>query len=571
MNCVECRDNLVARIEGLLEPEQERQCREHLESCAECRAEAAALGRLQQRLEAGGTTAAAVALVEPVMQRVRGAQTKPERMTFMKTLTNHRWGFGLGALASAAAVVVLLGVLAPSNVRAKAVDVLSRGAQVMAKLTSVHLRGQLRASPADNFGSISPDIGFCSIELWKQFEPEPKWRIEKPQRVIVMDGQSTVMLIRPGSTAVKLPQATPAAFDTGWLHRIADLSNTITNELKNALAHGWDLRLVEQNGADGRLKSIVTVQTKSGIPADDYVKNAFIDAADTRRVYRFDAQSGLLEAVQVYLVRPAGEVEIFELTQVDYNQPIATDTWNLQMPTDVSWAQLPQDLPRLPDNERYASMTAQQAARAFFEACGREDWTEAAKFMSPINDRVKKYLGGLELISLGEPFTSQAASGEFVPYEIKLRSQEFNVRVSNANAAGRYVITGLFDSQLKPQQELNWTNPPAQLPNNDTYSRLSPAEAVKSYFEAVARLDWDEMRKFAPDYDVEHDKAQIEAAQKQGMDVQKLLPKQEVVEAFWSAEQSSWFVKCRAWQVHKWNLGLRKDNPVGRWQVGGGI
>ena len=58
--------------------------------------------------------------------------------------------------------------------------------------------------------------------------------------------------------------------------------------------------------------------------------------------------------------------------------------------------------PTLPDNEKYASMTAEQAARAFFEACGREDWNEAGKFMSPVNERLKQYLGGLEIVSLGE-------------------------------------------------------------------------------------------------------------------------------------------------------------------------
>ena len=53
-------------------------------------------------------------------------------------------------------------------------------------------------------------------------------------------------------------------------------------------------------------------------------------------------------------------------------------------------------------------MTAEQAARAFFEACGREDWDEAGKFTSLINERVKQAYGGLEIVSLGESFTSKS-------------------------------------------------------------------------------------------------------------------------------------------------------------------
>jgi hypothetical protein len=571
MNCADCRNNLAAFLEGLLEAEERRQCQAHLQNCAACRAERDALTRLRERLVAGGLAGAEVALVEPVMQRIRQMQTKPERITFMNRIMNHHWSLGLGAAASAAAVIFLVLVLATPNARAKAADVMARGAQAVAGLTSVHLQGQLRTYPQDNFGAINPDGQFVRIELWKQLAPDLKWRIEKPERAVVMDGRSTVMFIKTTRTAVNYPQRTTSAFDTEWLHRIANLSNTLTNELRNALARGWQLSLSEVAGADGRLKAVVTVRARSGVPDNDYGKNTFIENADTRRVYRFDSQSELLEAVQVYLERPAGEVQIFDLSQIDYNQPMAAETWKLDLPADVTWTTLPQDLPNLPDNGKYSSMTAEQAARAFLEACGREDWTEAGKFFSPINDRFKAGLGGLEIISLGQSFDSTTYPGRFVPYEIKLRSQEFAVRVSNANPAKRFVITGACDQQLRLLQDLAWTNPPTLLPNNDGYARQSPLQAVQSYFAAAARLDWEEMGKYAPDYDVASDKAQIEAAKKQGMDLVKLMPTREAVEAVQSAEPSVWFVKCRMLAVRKANLALRKDNPVGRWQVDGGI
>ena len=70
----------------------------------------------------------------------------------------------------------------------------------------------------------------------------------------------------------------------------------------------------------------------------------------------------------------------------------------------MSWFKEPQ---ALPDNEKYASMTAEQAARAFFEACGKGDWDEVAKFVSPLTEQMKAYLGGLEIVSLGKAFTSE--------------------------------------------------------------------------------------------------------------------------------------------------------------------
>ena len=101
---------------------------------------------MQERLAARGRVAAEVSLVEPVMRAVHQKQIEPERTTLMSLLFKSRWGFGLGAAASAAAVILIIALAAP-KAQAKAADVLARGARAVAKLTSIHLRGQLRTLP----------------------------------------------------------------------------------------------------------------------------------------------------------------------------------------------------------------------------------------------------------------------------------------------------------------------------------------------------------------------------------------------------------------------------------------
>jgi len=442
MNCAECQDNLVACLEGLLDAEQARECKAHVESCAACQAEYRATTHLQKRLVAQGQTAADAWIVEPVMRRVLREQTKPERTSIMTKLFQYRWGFGLGAAGAAAAI--LLFAFNPSA-QAKAADVLAKGARALGKITSVHFRGQLRTRPQDNFGYINPDLEFSKIEMWKQFRPELKWRAEKAGRVAVMDGNSTTLYIQTANTAVRLPIPAPSAFDTEWLQKLANLSATIENELSNAKTKGWKLSFTRQNGTDGRPKAIVTVEAKSNLPANDYLKNQFIDTSDTRRVYRFDDQTELLEAVQVYLSRPSGDVLIFDLQQIDYNQPIEDSVFQIDLPANVNWYQEPQ---KLPDNEKYASMTSEQAARAFFEACGRSDWTEAAKFFPmPFTDRIRQYVAGLEIVSLGQSYTSEGYPGRFVPYEIKLKNgdvKKHNLALKKDPRADRWFVDGGF-------------------------------------------------------------------------------------------------------------------------------
>ena len=565
MNCAECRDQLVACLEGL--GESAGLCEAHLESCPACREEKDALARLQTRLVTAGRTAAEVSIVFEVMQAVQNQQKKSEKVTIMKRIFQYRWPLGLSAAAGAAAVVLFFSVLTP-KAQATAADVLARGAKAIANLTTIHFRAQVRTYPADNFATINPNVDFQLVEVWEQYAPDLKWRVEKPGRVALMDGQRALLFIKSAKLAAKFNGSTPSAYDTDWLHRIANLSSTISNELRMAQAKGWDLRLSTETGNDARLKSVVTVTAKSGLAENDYLHNKFFEVSDTRRVYRFDDQTERLEAVQIYLTRASGDVLILDLNQVEYDQPIAPTVWQVDLPADVTWDRQPE---KLPDNDKYASMTAEQAARAFFEGCGRQDWEEVAKYDGAVTERLKEYLGGVELVSLGQAFNSKAYPGVFIPYEIKLRPQDVYVRISNDNPAKRYVVTGMLDSKLQEQEPLKWSAPPAALGAGDPYAKMSPAELVKASFAAFMKLDWAELEKSVPAEYIEKTKKEFAEAEKQGINPRNFLPVIEVGEATWSAEHSAYLVKCRMSSVKKWNLAIRKDNPAGRWQVDGGI
>jgi hypothetical protein len=444
MNCTECRENLIARIEGLLDNDTAEQCRAHLEICTDCQAEHNAITDLHQRLVASGRAAAEVRIAERVIKRVQSSNLEPGREGLMGKLFKHRWGLGFAAAAAAAAVVLSVFLLSTPKAQAMAIEVMSKGAQAAANLTSIHLRGQLRTAPTDNFSAIMPDQDFVPIELWKQFEPVGKWRVEKPGRVAVMDGQSTLLFIKP-DLARKIQKAASSAFDTQWLHEIANLSKTLNSELNAIKAHGWPVTLTKEQGADGKAKSVVTVEAKSGLGTGDYLKNKFFSTADTRRVYVFDDQTDLLESARIYVYSDSGEKLIFELNQIDYNQPISSGVFELQLPATVNWVG---EMQVLPDNEGYAAMTSEQAARALFEACGREDWAEAAKFCNPLTASIKQMLGGLQVISIGPHFTSVTSliiGAQFVPYEIKLKNGEirkFNLALKRDERTHRWYVDG---------------------------------------------------------------------------------------------------------------------------------
>jgi outer membrane lipoprotein-sorting protein len=70
MNCAECKELLVAHLEGLLDESEEQTVRDHLKSCEICRAELKGLHALQQRLVNNGKTLAQTSVEDEVMNRI---------------------------------------------------------------------------------------------------------------------------------------------------------------------------------------------------------------------------------------------------------------------------------------------------------------------------------------------------------------------------------------------------------------------------------------------------------------------------------------------------------------------
>ena len=70
MNCTECKEHLVAYVEGLLDESQKQTVAEHLKNCPACQAEADELTGLQERLVRNGKAVAQSDLENDVMNHI---------------------------------------------------------------------------------------------------------------------------------------------------------------------------------------------------------------------------------------------------------------------------------------------------------------------------------------------------------------------------------------------------------------------------------------------------------------------------------------------------------------------
>ena len=348
---------------------------------------------------------------------------------------------------AAAAVIIIALVLSinfwETSIPMAAAQVLTEAAEAVSNLHSVYIKAQIRTLPHDNFEYINLDLDFVTNEMWKEFDgtTQGKWRIEKPGRVVVMDGESSLLLIRQNHAA-------KGGINTGfvgWLKPLLDVNQVLDREVKLAQEQGSELVLTHDTGLDGRAKLLVSVEARAqGDFTNDWLKNKSISASDNLRIYTFDAETKLLETLDVYVHTGQEDVLVFQITEIQYNIEIDPTLFALELPEDVIWYGQPKELA---DNEKYEQMGPWEVAQAFFEACAEENWDEFLKFWtaSAVDQRIKDYLGGLEIISLGEPFKSGRYPGWFVPYEIKLKSggvKKHNLAVRNDNPAKRYVVDG---------------------------------------------------------------------------------------------------------------------------------
>jgi hypothetical protein len=351
----------------------------------------------------------------------------------------------------AAAAVILIAIVVSVTVwnksiptaSASAVQVLTDAAKAVEDVKSIHIKARMRTLPRDNFGMIGLEYDFVPIEMWKKVDDAGVvlWRVGKPGRVIVTNAGSTIMLMG-SNQAVKERPCPIGSFDT-WYGQIMNVDGLIDNALKTTMNRASDQLCMRNEVVKDGTELVIDIESAAqGDYTNDYLKNKLISDSDNKKVYRFDAQTKLLKGFEVFVHTDKEDVLVFEVNDIEYNPQLDDGLFTLELPKDVILAEQPKDI-----GDKYRQLTPKQMAEAFFKACSEENWDEFLKFwpMSAVDDNLKSYLGGLQVISLGEPFKSGLYPGWFVPYEIKFKNgdtKKMNLAVRNDNPAKRYVFDG---------------------------------------------------------------------------------------------------------------------------------
>ena len=142
-------------------------------------------------------------------------------------------------LAAAAVIIIaisfLLNLWDQTIPTASATEVLQNAIDAVSDLWSVHMKTRMRTLPGDNFSTIGLNFDFVDIEMWKRTDEngQVQWRVEKPGRILLMDGQSTIMLIQPNFGIMEESPLPLGCFDS-WSGRLLNVHDLLDNELEKA-------------------------------------------------------------------------------------------------------------------------------------------------------------------------------------------------------------------------------------------------------------------------------------------------------------------------------------------------
>jgi len=312
---MQIKEKLVQYIEGLLTEGDKALVDNHLEGCNECRCELSSITEIRESLFLSSRQSRSADLETKIFDRIIREQNRMLKKTLKPNPWLENWRSIMKSrtirISAATAIVfaVIIGITVFNKYEpvATAQDVLTDALKVASGLNSIHMKAQMRTLPNDNFGLIGLEYDFVPIEMWKDTNQKGKikWRVEKTGRILVMDGDTTIMLIKP-NTVSRSDKALPLGCYDSWMGCLLDVQGLLDNELQQARDNSdRQARLIheEQNGKD---KLILEVDVQASVSKNDYLRDKFItrskSLSDLLKVYQFDSQTKLLEDFKIYVI-----------------------------------------------------------------------------------------------------------------------------------------------------------------------------------------------------------------------------------------------------------------------------
>ena len=435
MNCRECKLEMVNLFDIDIDMESMTSIQEHLRQCPDCANEYREMEEVLSGLKPKTQFKAPILLKQNIINQL-------SKMEEMKNNTSRtiRISSKIRKIVSIAAILAVVLIITPFVVKndafinstAKAADIfITSSIEATHLIKSMIIKLKVRTISDDSFALVGTEYPMVDHTIWKSFENPVKWRVDKGERVAAFDGKSQYLWLPKSDEGIK------AGADinfTEWLQILLDPANILSKEQKSTKDRGSKLTINESNG----LLNLTITSKARGNFINDYCKNKSIEESDNRREYTFNNATKLLKGLKIYILDGKKETLIVEITSIDYDLKLDPSLFVINLPVGMEWKEYTQNY----TSDTYRNITSRHVAELFFGGMAKNNWKlvgEACDFFMSSSEKaknVKDQYSGLKVIKIGKAFKSGLYPGEFVPYEIRLKTGEIvkhNLAVRNDN------------------------------------------------------------------------------------------------------------------------------------------
>lgn len=447
MDCNECKLEMVNLFDSEVDQTTLAALMEHLLHCPDCSREYDETMKLLVALKSKLQPSAPSMLKQNIINQLIKDEAEMKNET-----TKVRWlSSKTKKILSIAAVLLLAMLIIPFTFKndvfvsstAKAADkFIEMSINATQAIRSMVIKLKVRTIARDNFELVGTDYDMVNHTITKSFENPVKWRIDKGERVVVLDGKNQYLWMPNFEEGIK---AGPNAGFVNWFKILLDPQAILSKEQNVAKERNSKVTM-KQNGNE---MMMTVTSNANGNFINDYSKNKSIEESDNRREYIFDNNTKLLKGLKIYIIQGKRETLILETEKIDYDVPVDPSLFVINLPAGVAWKEITNNY----TSETFKNISSKRAAELFFQGLANNDWKLVGETCDFFNGNSKKVqqvkdgFGGLTVIKIGEPFKSGLYRGEFVPYEIKFKSgdvKKFNLAVRNDNPNKVWRVDGGF-------------------------------------------------------------------------------------------------------------------------------
>ena len=361
-----------------------------------------------------------------------------------------RLRYWLGAAASAAAVVAIAITLTLNSPAYAARKYFSLALVVMQEAKTMIMTGKLRTEPEEPIDYINPQADFVPATVKVIYDEPMLFSIEK-------EGGRAVLYKGADGTGDYVYQW--SNFNntlSGWKCQHAGfVGDDLEVMLNPRLLLEAEHRTAERNkGANYEVLDVgeliivrVTTKAQGNFSESDYMLNTSLAEANTFREYSFAKDSGMLYKLRIAIMIDDKPVTILESESIDYNTPLtAADLYDKGLFDKISFVDMELNVePSSP----LVGIKADEAAEIILKAMQTWDSeilnTAMFYFKGDLMKVVEARYKGLEVKSIGKPFSSGLYPGKFIKCKVTMpdgSKETLVLALRNDNKQGVWVVDG---------------------------------------------------------------------------------------------------------------------------------